>query len=144
VTVDEWTARVLPARLLLMVDENRDGLADRQTLGQRIRELRLRRGWSQQLLGEKVGVRQKQISSYERNVNIPSGQIFIALADAFDVSLDYLARRGGSTTTHVTVADRELIEKVQVIDRLADEDRALVKRVIDLVLLKHQFRELVS
>ena len=127
-----------------MVDENANELADRQTLGQRIRELRVRRGWSQQQLADKVGVRQKQISSYERNVNTPSGEIFIALADAFDISLDYLARRGANNATSVNVADRELIEMVQVVDRLEDEDRALIKRVIDLVLLKHQFRELVS
>jgi len=127
-----------------MVDGNTNELADRQTLGQRIRELRVRRGWSQQQLADKVGVRQKQISSYERNVNTPSGEIFIALADAFDISLDYLARRGANNATSINVADRELIEMVQVVDRLEDEDRALIKRVIDLVLLKQQFRELVT
>ncbi len=134
----------IAVRLPLMVDENTNESADRQTLGQRIRELRVRRGWSQQQLAERVGVRQKQISSYERNVNTPSGEIFIALADAFDISLDYLARRGANNATTVNVADRELIEMVQVVDRLEDEDRALIKRVIDLVLLKQQFRELVT
>ena len=110
----------IAVRLPLMVDENTNESADRQTLGQRIRELRVRRGWSQQQLAERVGVRQKQISSYERNVNTPSGEIFIALADAFDISLDYLARRGANNATTVNVADRELIEMVQVVDRLED------------------------
>lgn len=114
------------------------------TLGQRIRHLRQRRGWSQQELAERVGVRQKQISSYERNVNVPSGEIFIKLANAFEVSLDYLAQRAPENAAQVTIADLDLLEKVQYVDRLGDEDRAVVKEVMELVILKDRFRKLVG
>lgn len=76
-------------------------------LGQRLKELRQRRGWSQDELAKKVGVQQKQISSYERGANTPSGEIFIALADAFEVSLDYLAQRTPSDSTPMPIADME-------------------------------------
>jgi transcriptional regulator with XRE-family HTH domain len=113
------------------------------SLGSRIRELRQRKGWSQQQLAEKVGVRQKQISSYERGANVPSGEVFIALAQALEVSLDYLAQLGPQSAPRVAIADPELLEKVQQVDQLQDDERRLVKEVMDLVLLKHRFRQLV-
>jgi transcriptional regulator with XRE-family HTH domain len=114
------------------------------TLGKRIRQLRLQRGWSQQELAEKVGIGQKQVSAYERDANTPSGEIFIALARALDVSLDYLAQLAEEDASQVAVADRELLEKVQHVDKLSEEDRALVKGVMDLVILKHRFRALAA
>jgi transcriptional regulator with XRE-family HTH domain len=117
---------------------------DTGSLGKRVRQLRQRRGWSQQELADRVGVRQKQISSYERDVNVPSGEIFIKLANAFDVSLDYLAQRAPESAPQVTIADLELLERIQYVDRLADDDRALVKQVMDLVILKDRFRKLAS
>ena len=115
-----------------------------ESLGKRIRELRQRRSWSQQELADRVGVRQKQISSYERDVNVPSGEIFIKLANAFDVSLDFLAKRAPEGASQVTIADLELLEKIQHVDRLADDDRAIVKQIMDLVILKDRFRKLAN
>lgn len=114
------------------------------SLGKRVRELRQRRGWSQQALAERVGVQQKQISSYERDVNIPSGEIFIKLATAFGISLDYLAQRAPQSAPQVTIADLELLEKVQYVDRLEEEERDLVKHVMELVILKDRFRKLAN
>ncbi len=102
-------------------------------LARRLRELRLKRGWSQQALAERVGLRQKQISSYERGTHTPSIGTLIALAKALRVSLDYLAELPAEESWKPAVTDRDLLEKVQRIDTLGDRDRALVKAVIDLV-----------
>ena len=114
------------------------------TLGERIRELRVKNRWTQKELADRVGVRQKQISCYERDENIPSGEFFIALANAFDVSLDYLAQRADDSGAQLSIADRDLLQKVQEVDRLPDIDRDLVKGVIDAVLLKDKFKQLVN
>ena len=114
------------------------------SLGERVRELRQRRGWSQQQLAEKVGVRQKQISSYERGTNTPSAEILISMAEAVEVSLDFLAQRSSANAPRIAIADLDLLEKLQDVDRLPEEDRTLVKGVIDLVLLKHRVAELAG
>ncbi len=124
--------------------ETRIVTGNMETLGKRIRELRQKKGWPQQQLAEKVGVRQKQISSYERDINVPSGELLIALAEAFDVSLDYLAKRSNGNTAQIAIADMDLLHKVQSIDRLPEEDRSLVKGIMDLVLLKHRFKKIVD
>ena len=117
---------------------------DIPALGPRIRELRLQKGWSQEALCERVGVRQKQISSYERGVNVPSGEILIALAKAFDVSLDYLAQMAPLNAPQVAIADLDLIEKVQLVDKLGYEERQLVKNIMDLVVMKGRVRALAD
>ncbi len=118
--------------------------SERGALGERIREFRLKRGWTQQQLAERVGVQQKQISSYERGANILSGQTFIALAEAFGVSLDYLAQLSAHSSPQGAIADLDLLEKAQKVDRLDEHDRALVKDVMDLVVLKSRVRQLAG
>ena len=124
--------------------ETRIVTGNMETLGKRIRELRQKKGWPQQQLAEKVGVRQKQISSYERDINVPAGELLIALAEEFDVSLDYLAKRSNGNTAQIAIADMDLLHKVQSIDQLPEEDRSLVKGIMDLVLLKHRFKKIVD
>lgn len=126
------------------MDQKKPNSEEIASLGKRVRELRQRRGWSQQELAERVGVRQKQISSYERDVNVPSGEIFIKLANAFEISLDYLAQRAPESAAQVTIADLDLLEKIQHVDRLGDEERAVVKQIMDLVILKDRFKKLAT
>ena len=110
-----------------------DGGAEIPALARRLRELRLKRGWSQQELAGRIGLRQKQISSYERGTHTPSSGTLIALAKALRVSLDYLAQLPAEDSWKPALADRDLVEKLQRIDTLGDRYRTLVKAVIDLV-----------
>ena len=62
-------------------------------LGERIRELRNGRGWSQRELARKVGAASKSvISYYELGERFPSYETLIRLADVFNVSTDFLLR----------------------------------------------------
>ena len=49
------------------------------------------------LLGELCGLGRNCIGQYERGEKIPSLKSLIALADYFEVSLDYLVGRNNST-----------------------------------------------
>lgn len=61
-------------------------------IGERIRQARQASGLSQQALAEKVGVSAKAISKYERNLDTPSSDILLRLAQALGVRLDYFFR----------------------------------------------------
>ena len=119
-------------------------LVSSQPLGRRIRELRQKMGWSQDNLAQRVGIRQKQISSYERGANVPSGDVLIALAKAFDVSLDYLAQIAPLDAPQTAIADLDLVEQVQLVDRLDAEDRQLVKSVMELVVMRSRIKALAN
>ena len=62
-------------------------------LSKNIKELRLEKGLTQQQLAKNIGVSQKAIDYWERNVNEPKASYIIKLADFFDVSADYLLGR---------------------------------------------------
>ncbi len=108
----------------------------------RIHKLRQERRWTQAQLGEKIGVHQKQISSYERGVNVPSTDVLIRLAEVFDVTLDYLAFEASGANAPINIRDRELLRRFEAIDGMTDAEKDLAKELLDLLILKHRFQEL--
>lgn len=64
-----------------------------ETFSERIKNLREERGLSQEALGAVIGVKRFSIYTYEKGRACPDMKGLIALADYFDVSLDYLTGR---------------------------------------------------
>ena len=58
------------------------------TLKNRVRELRLERGWTQQALADAVGVSRQSINSIERERYIPSLPLALTFARVFKCSTD--------------------------------------------------------
>ena len=58
------------------------------TIGEKIKELRLEKGLSQLNLAKLIGVSQKAIDYWERNVNEPKASYIIALVKTFDITFD--------------------------------------------------------
>lgn len=65
---------------------------ERTALGNRIRESRVGKGYTQQCLADRTGIGVVYISEIERGVKMPSLNVFIKLIDALDVSADYVLR----------------------------------------------------
>ena len=65
---------------------------ERAALGKRIRESRIKKGYTQQNLAERADIGVVYISEIERGIKIPSLNIFIKILDALDVSADYILR----------------------------------------------------
>ena len=57
-------------------------------IGMKIKELRVEKGLSQTQLAEKIGVSQKAIDYWERNVNEPKASYIISLVQFFEISFD--------------------------------------------------------
>ena len=62
-------------------------------LQDRMRALRRERGETQAQVADAIGVTDRQYQRFETGVNLPGFENFVALADHFGVSLDYLAGR---------------------------------------------------
>ena len=58
------------------------------TIGDKIKELRTENGFSQMQLAKRVGVSQKAIDYWERNINEPKASYIITLVRVFDVTFD--------------------------------------------------------
>ena len=62
-------------------------------MGNRLRQLRKSRGYTQVSLQMKTGIEQSLLSKYETGERIPPTEALIKLADLYDVSIDYLLGR---------------------------------------------------
>ncbi len=65
---------------------------DKASLGRKIREARLKKGYTQQRLSEKAGVGEVYLSEIERGLKMPSMNLFVKLITALDISADYVLR----------------------------------------------------
>jgi transcriptional regulator with XRE-family HTH domain len=84
-------------------------------IGDRIAQTRKNLKWSQADLGIQVGVSREIIGRYERNEVSPSIDVAIKIANALNVSLDYLA--GGNLAQF----DNKTIKLIQEIEDLAPD-----------------------
>jgi transcriptional regulator with XRE-family HTH domain len=58
--------------------------------GKRLKNLRQTKGLTQKSLAEAIGASERGIQNYELDLRTPTGDVLIALADHFNVSIDYL------------------------------------------------------
>ena len=65
---------------------------EKTALGQRIRESRIEKGYTQQALANKAGIGLMYLGEIERGIKMPSLSVFIKIVDALDISADYVLR----------------------------------------------------
>ena len=96
------------------------------SLGNRIIDLRKQRKWSRDELGKIIGTSGAMIGKYERNEMNPSVEIAKKIAEALEVSLDYLV---GSTS--FVVKDKQMLKRLQDINNLPDKEKDCLITTID-------------
>ncbi|MBP3666212.1 MAG: helix-turn-helix transcriptional regulator [Clostridia bacterium] len=93
-------------------------------LNERIRKLRLERGWSQVELAKKLNVTKQSVSNWENDNIQPSIEMLIKLAKVFAVSTDYLLGLEDRRYLEVTGISDEEISHIQLVIRdLAGRER---------------------
>ena len=59
-------------------------------IGEKIKDYRKQKGWTQLELGKKIGLGKNAISNYEKGFRTPKKDTMFALAEAFNISIDDL------------------------------------------------------
>ena len=95
------------------------------TFGERITSIRKRKKISQSELGKKIGTSGDIIGKYERNEVKPSIEVASKIADALEVSVDFLL---GKTNTEI---DKQTLKRLQDIALLSDEDKEHIYYTLD-------------
>ncbi len=83
------------------------------------------------------------IGRVERGASRPSGDTLKRLADALEVTSDYLLEGAPDDAARAKFADRELLRQFQEVERLPDEDKHVVKTLLDAFLTKRHLQALV-
>lgn len=107
-------------------------------MGQRIKELRIKKGISQERLAEALNVNRANISNYERGTitNIPSDKLLI-MADLFNTSIDYITGRTNEPTDY----EIQTIAAHHDGEDWTEEELQDIEEFKELVKLKRQLRK---
>lgn len=97
--------------------------------GKTIATLRDQKRLSQADLADKSGVSRVMIGKYERGEAVPSIEFAKRIADAFEVSLDYLVGEGQNASF-----DKKTLQRINDIQKLDEETRDKLFFLIDNVI----------
>ena len=78
---------------------------------ERLMELRKSKGWSQEQLGDKLGVTRQTVSKWELGMTTPEMEKLAAISDLFEISLDELIKGTSASSTHVNIAEKHTSRK---------------------------------
>ena len=106
-------------------------------LGNKITELRKQKGWSQSELAKQIEVSREIVGRYERNDAIPSIDIAKRIANAFEVSLDYLV---GDAENKI---DKATLNRIQQVDKMKPDDKKMIYAFLDAFITKARLQTLL-
>lgn len=109
--------------------------------GKRVRALRTARDWKQDELGKKLGTSGVVIGRYERGEMMPSIEVAQKMAQAFDVTVDFLV---GEQEVPNLLSQSDMVERWATLDRLAPEDRDRILYVVDSLIREAKTRQAFS
>jgi transcriptional regulator with XRE-family HTH domain len=98
-------------------------------IGDKVSSLRKQKGLNRDELGKVVGTSGAVIGRYERDEITSSVEIAKKMADALDVSLDYLT---GSTT--YVIQDKKMLYRLELLQKIAQPERDRILLVMDSLL----------
>ncbi len=114
------------------------------SFGKNLREIRTKKGFTQENLAEISGVSRRMIGHYETQAKCPSLEKVEKIAKALNISIEELME-GLSTPNKKNVKEEEvskrILKKVRVIEKLPTRDQNAIFQYIKTVVEKNKLRE---
>ncbi len=107
--------------------------------GKIIADLREQKKWSQTDLADKSSVSRVMIGKYERGEAVPSIEAAKKIADALEVSMDYLVGEGINSKF-----DKQTLKRLQDLNQLEDEKKRTLLDLIDTYIRDCKARQAYS
>lgn len=105
-------------------------------IGKIIADLRKERGMSQTDLATKTGISQVMVGKYERGDASPSIEVAKKIADALEVSLDFLVGEGVNSKF-----DKSTLKRIEEIQQLEEDKKKTLFDVIDTFIRESKGRK---
>ncbi|RAJ76679.1 DNA-binding XRE family transcriptional regulator [Chitinophaga dinghuensis] len=114
------------------------------SFGERLGISRKRRDLTQDELGAAIGTTRIMIGKYERDVTAPSIDVAGKMADALNVSLDYLVRNINPESETSSKLSPLLFEKLESLEKLSLKDQEYLMAVIDAFIAKSKLESIMK
>jgi len=116
----------------------------KEGFSKRLKELRLKKNLSQTELGNMIGVHYTHIGRYERGLSIPKSATMRCLAESLGVTTDYLFEGKMDEVAKARLEDRDLLQMFKEVEKLPEDDKTVIKKLIDAFLTKKKVQSLVK
>ena len=93
------------------------------------------------VLAELVESHVTNISRYERGENKPTTEVLTKIANALDVTTDYLMDGSIDDKANEVISDKELLSQFQKVSKLPIDKKTIVKELIDAFLIKFDLQQ---
>ncbi len=104
-----------------------------------ITALRKAKNLSQSDLAKQIDISQVMVGKYERGDAIPSIEVAKKIADAFDVSLDYLVGEGQNASF-----DKKTVKRIQDIQNMDEDTQGILFNLIDTYIQNFKTKQAFS
>jgi len=111
---------------------------------ERLRQLRMQKGFSQRAFTKAVNLNYSQYNRYERGDSVPSTDTLTKLADALNVSVDYLLEGKEENAAIANLSDRELLRMFERAEKLPEKDKEHVKALLSAFLKNKEMENLMA
>jgi transcriptional regulator with XRE-family HTH domain len=110
----------------------------------RLKQLRKEKGLTQDKLAKKIGVTGRHVGKYETGMSFPSFETLKKLADVLEVPVSFLLEESTDNLASIPIRDKELLEAFIDVDKMAAEDKNLIKALINLAVTKNKMKSLLE
>jgi transcriptional regulator with XRE-family HTH domain len=114
------------------------------TLGEKIKQLRQEKGYTQTFLEKRSGVNSKLLSKYENGRIIPTADTLRKIAEGLDISADYLIFDNVPKDGRCQLNDLELFERFKEVERMDSENKKMIVNLIDAVVIKTKVQQAIK
>lgn len=119
-------------------------MVSKMTFGEKIRTLRKKKKISQKQFADLLGMHVNQIGRYENDLSIPASPVIMKMSQIFQVPTDYLLSEESEKEATMQIMDTELLKQFKKIESFSNEDKQVIKTLIDAFIAKNQIRQMVS
>jgi transcriptional regulator with XRE-family HTH domain len=111
------------------------------SLADRLKTTRTNKKISQQQLAQLANVHYTNVGRYERGDAKPSADVLNRLANALEVSPDYLMNGTLEDKAVNTLSDQELLSQFRKIEQMPEDRKRLIKEILDAFILKTDLQQ---
>lgn len=116
---------------------------DSMSFGKNLAKIRKEKGLTQEELVKISGVAISQIRRYETDKSTPSLDAIIKLVSVLGVSIDEMVFNKTTGVAQNKIIDRELLEQFESISNMSEDEKYVVKKILEGVIVKHQVEKVM-
>lgn len=111
------------------------------TFGERLKQEREKKGLSKGDLSKLIGLHYTQLGRYERDEATPKSDVLTKIANALDISTDYLMNGTVADLAEERISNKKLISSFQKITLLSEESQKVVLALIDAFIFQQEMKD---